>query len=469
MLFSSPPFFLFFAIYFALYLVTPARFQLALVIAGSTFFYACWIPSYVWVPYLLIGIAYVGALWIGRTRAAPGAGRRLALAVTALLLPLAIVKYGRFLYQDVLGSPLGASFSLPVIALPLGISFITFTLIAYVVEVHRGSFPVERGLGRLTGLALFFPHLIAGPILRPQQLLPRLALPRSPRRDLAVRATFGIALFSLGLVKKLVIADPLGAAVDPIYAAPHASASAQQYLLAMYAFPIQIYCDFSAYTDMAIGLATLIGVRLPQNFLVPYGAESMTEHWRRWHITLSSWMRDYVYIPLGGNRGAFARQLCNVMLTMGIVGLWHGASFCFVLWGLYNGMLIAFERVADRLRALRPFPELPRSVRVVRTFHLIAAGGILFRAPDLATAARVAAGPFQAPLEPLSAFLYANLTVLVVLGVALATHRFDTQRQLRRAVQHLPPVLYPPLIAAAWILAIVVSSGTSAKFIYFDF
>ncbi len=468
MLFSSPPFFLFFAVYFALYLVTPARFQLALVIAGSTFFYACWIPGYVWVPYLLVGIAYAGALWIGRSRVAPGGGRRLALAVTALLLPLAIVKYGRFLYEDVLGSPLGASFAFPVIALPLGISFITFTLIAYVVEVQRGNFPVERGLGRLTGLALFFPHLIAGPILRPQQLLPRLALPRSGRRDLAVRATFGLALFSLGLVKKLVVADPLGGAVDPIYAAPDDGASAQQYLLAMYAFPIQIYCDFSAYTDMAIGLAMLIGVRLPQNFLVPYGAASMTEHWRRWHITLSSWMRDYVYIPLGGNRVPFGRQLWNAVLTMGIVGLWHGASFCFVLWGLYNGMLIALERVSERIRAGRPL-RLPRAVRVVRTFHLIAAGGILFRAPDLATAARVAAGPFQAPLEPLSVFLDANVGVLVVLAAALATHRFDTQRQLRRAVQHLPPVLYPPLIATAWILAIVVSSGTSAKFIYFDF
>jgi alginate O-acetyltransferase complex protein AlgI len=181
-------------------------------------------------------------------------------------------------------------------------------------------------------------------------------------------------------------------------------------------------------------------------------------------------MRDYVYIPLGGNRGGFARATCNVLLTMGIVGLWHGASFCFVLWGLYNGMLIAFERVAARLRAAaRPLPQLPRAVRVVRTFHLIAAGGILFRAPDLATAERVAVGIFQAPLEPLSAFVQANLGVLVVLTVALATHRFDTQRQLRRAVQHLPPLLYPPLVAAAWILAIVVSAGTSAKFIYFDF
>jgi alginate O-acetyltransferase complex protein AlgI len=195
----------------------------------------------------------------------------------------------------------------------------------------------------------------------------------------------------------------------------------------------------------------------------------MSEHWRRWHITLSSWMRDYVYIALGGNRGGFGRQISNVMLTMGIVGLWHGASFCFVLWGLYNGALIALERVGAVLRTVRPLPELPRSLRVVRTFHLIAAGGILFRAPDLETAARVAAGIFQAPFEPLSAFVHANLGALVVLAATLATHRFDTQRQLRRAVQHLPPLLYPPLIAVAWILAIVVSSGTSAKFIYFDF
>jgi alginate O-acetyltransferase complex protein AlgI len=393
-------------------------------------------------------------------------GARLACVLVALCAPLFIVKYSHFLAEDVfkpipgLGAVLGDT-SFLKFGLPLGISFVTFTLIAYVVDVYRGRYPIERRLPRMLGYVLFFPHLIAGPILRPNELLPQL---QQKRRAIDARITLGLAIFSLGLVKKLVFADTIAGFVDGVYKSG-AAASGWDYLLAMYGFSMQIYCDFSGYTDMAIGIAYIICVRLPTNFLRPYGARSIVDFWRRWHITLSHWLRDYLYIPLGGGRSGQARQLINLMVTMVLGGLWHGAAWTFVVWGTLHGMALSANHLFSRRLGLR----LPGWVALLLTFHFVTITWVFFRAPNLAVAGSVLAGPFTASWAGVGDFLAGHLFELLLLAVFLALHRFDRHARIRWAVKNWDRGIIWPIILLSWIVAITVSQGSSAKFIYFDF
>jgi alginate O-acetyltransferase complex protein AlgI len=473
MLFSSPDFFLFFAAYFLVHLALPARYRVPLIITGSTIFYGQWNLNYVWIPHALMLLAYVGARWVEQARGTIRHRRRLAVVVTLLLLPLGFVKYANFIYADVLGALIGWEGRISEFPLPLGISFITFTMIAYVVDVYRGKFPLERSVARLTGLVLFFPHLIAGPILRPHDLLPQLAHPHPARRALRIRVIYGLAIFSIGLLKKLVFADPMAAFVDEVYVANADGVvrlTSAQYLLAIYGFSLQIYCDFSGYTDMAIGLAILLGMRLPTNFVHPYTAASIVEFWRRWHITLSTWLRDYLYVPLGGNRLGRPRQISNVMITMVLGGLWHGANWTFVVWGFSHGTGIAAAHAWRwRRRASPRIVRAPRWLLTLVTFHFVTIAWIFFRAPDLGAAWRVMRGPFTAPSEPAAMFIGAHVFPLFLLAVFFLTHRWDSHRSIRGAVHRLPQSVYWPIILLIWMLAITVSAGSSAKFIYFDF
>ena len=297
MLFSSPVFFVFFVAYFTVHLLIPGRWQIYLIIGGSTIFYAWWKLEYVWLPYLLMAIAYFGVIWMMRAKAEASRKRRAALAIVLLFVPLVVFKYTNFFYNDVFG-PLTGGGKMLDLTLPLGVSFVTFTLTAYIVDIYRGKFPAGTSPLAVLGYVLFFPHLIAGPILRPIEFIPQL---EHPRRAKSLRPTAGFAVFTIGLVKKLVFADTIAGLVDAAYG--HTGLpTAPEALLAIYGFSVQIYCDFSGYTDMAIGLALLLGLRLPNNFRQPYCAGSIIDFWRRWHITLSFWLRDYLYIPLGGNR-----------------------------------------------------------------------------------------------------------------------------------------------------------------------
>jgi alginate O-acetyltransferase complex protein AlgI len=464
MLFSSPAFFAFFVGYFLLHLIIAKPARILLIIAGSTFFYAWWKIGYAWLPYLLMAIAYFGVLWIEGTADLRQRKKRLFLIIAAMFGPLAFFKYANFLYHDVFGAPFGIQGKMINLPLPLGISFVTFTLTAYVVDIYRGKFSAKTSPTIVAGYVLFFPHLIAGPILRPVELIPQLTHPRP-----ALSANFyaGLAIFTVGLVKKLVFADPMAEIVDAAYTADPLNAPTA--LMAIYGFSMQIYCDFSGYTDMAIGLAMLIGIRLPNNFLRPYGASSLIDFWRRWHITFSFWLRDYLYIPLGGNRGGRLRTYRNLMITMTLGGLWHGASWTFVLWGVLHGIALGcVHLVRDASQRLGLF-RMPKWFGMLMTFHTVTILWVFFRAPDLVKAHTMLAAPLTGDWSKAAEYGYANAGGLLLLGIFFALHRFDDHRLIKFALRRIRPEIVLPLIALLWVLAMTISHGSSAKFIYFDF
>ena len=464
MLFSSPAFFIFFAVYFCFHLAVPPKYRLYLIICGSTIFYAWWRVEYVWLPYALMAIAYGGVRWMDQSDGARRK-RRATLAIVVLFLPLLFFKYTNFLYRDVLGPVFGRQGELIHLPLPLGVSFVTFTLTAYIVDIYRRKYQNRPGVSTVLAYVLFFPHLIAGPILRPDELIPQLERPRS--RPLW-RAAAPLAIFTIGLVKKLVFADPIAEAVDAVYRQSGSAPGGPAVLLAVYGFSVQIYCDFSGYTDMAIGLALMLGVRLPNNFLRPYAATSIVDFWRRWHITLSFWLRDYLYIPLGGSRHGRGQEARNIVTTMALGGLWHGASWTFLVWGLFHGVgvaaLHAIHHVFGRARAL------PKWLGVVITFHFVTLAWIFFRAPTLHKVGEIlGALATRRGWRGASGFVAANAFVLLLMAVFFLAHPFDDHRRIRIAARSLRPEIFWPVILLLWVLAITVSQGNAAKFIYFDF
>ena len=350
--------------------------------------------------------------------------------------------------------------------MPLGISFITFTLIAYLVDVYAGRYKLEKNISLLSGLVLFFPHLIAGPILRPSDLLPQL---QRKNRKLIVYFIFGLSIFTVGLFKKLVFADTLAPHVDAVFTDQQLNLTKIDYVVAIYAFAIQIYCDFSGYTDMAIGCAIVLGVKLPNNFDRPYTSASIIEFWTKWHITLSKWLKDYLYIPLGGGRVSYARQVVNLLITMVLGGLWHGANWNFILWGAAHGVGISFVHAIRRFSVFSRLFTLSKPTSIFLTLHFVVACWILFRAPDLTVAWRVASGPFYAEAGNFYERIREYFFPLLLMVIFLMTHRWDSHRNIRSLTQRLPKEVFWPLVFVIWLIALVISDGNTAKFIYFDF
>jgi alginate O-acetyltransferase complex protein AlgI len=290
-------------------------------------------------------------------------------------------------------------------------------------------------------------------------------MPQLKQLRVAIGARFliGAGIFTLGLFKKLVIADQLAVVVEPAFA-PGVSLAGFDYVLAIYAFSVQIYCDFSGYTDMAIGLAYILRIRLPTNFLRPYGATSIIDFWRRWHITLSHWLRDYLYIPLGGSRTDTTRRNMNLLVTMAIGGLWHGANWTFLVWGLLHGTALVLVH-SWKKRGLR----MPRWIAVIITFQFVTMAWVFFRAPDLATAFSVLQGPFTGSWQTLLADLQANSFALALIALFLFTHQFDRHAFVRLALSRVSWAITVPTLAFLWTISLALSQGNSAKFIYFDF
>jgi alginate O-acetyltransferase complex protein AlgI len=431
------------------------------VLAASYLFYAAASPRYC---LLLAGLTLANQLGAVLVHRAPDerTKKRIVAAMVAVDLGvLGVFKYygffvdefGRLLDSIGLGMPL----PLLTLALPIGLSFITFQAISYVVDVKRGLLPPASTLD--FGLYLsFFPHVVAGPIVRAREFIPQLAKPRNPN-DVAVGAA--VVLIALGLVKKVAIADYLAReVVDPVFGVPEAYA-APDVALAAYAYAAQIYCDFSGYTDIAIGVALLMGFVFPQNFDSPYRAASFRDFWRRWHMTLSRFLRDFLYIPLGGNRGGKWKTARNLMITMTLGGLWHGAAWGFVLWGALHGVCLVVERMlSGRVKA-------PAWLRWAIVFNVVVFGWVLFRAENLDLV-----GTFLSQLtEPGEATLWEPVTVgavVAVIGFQLLPP--DPLERLRLRVAGLPSyALGFGLAAVVALVGATVPSEGVPPFIYFQF
>jgi alginate O-acetyltransferase complex protein AlgI len=392
MLFNTPQFFLFLASVLLFFYVAPQPWRKVILLIASYFFYMCWIPRFVLLLAALTAIDYTAARWIARTAASRSRQAALIASLGANLGILGFFKYYNFFaanLAEILHRNAG-SFALSIV-LPLGISFHTFQSMSYVIDVYRKEQePVRNPLDYALFIS-FFPQLVAGPIVRAREFFADLYAWRKPSAE---DLSHGLLLLLLGLVKKVVLADRLAQIANPYFQNPRQYPGMAPAWSAVLAFGLQIYFDFSGYSDMAIGMARLFGFHFPVNFLRPYLASSITEFWRRWHISLSRWLRDYLYIPLGGNRHGRLKTYRNLMLTMLLGGLWHGASWNFVVWGGYHGALLGIERALRNQSRPSAAWYLPRALL---TFVLVMTGWVFFRTGHFSDALYVLQQMFLVP------------------------------------------------------------------------
>ena len=432
------------------------------ILAASYVFYSAANPKFC---ILLGGLTLANQACAKLIHRSEDALRRKQLVIAAIVIDLGtlgIFKYYGFFSEEINNllekGGLGLPVPLAAIALPVGISFIVFQAISYSVDVYRRQIEPASTIDFALYLS-FFPHLVAGPIVRAREFIPQLAKPRDPGK-VAVGAA--VSLIVIGLVKKVAIADFLAREiVDPVFAVPQQFYS-PDVILAALAYAVQIFCDFSGYTDIAIGLALLMGFVFPQNFDRPYRAQSFREFWRRWHMTLSRFLRDFLYIPLGGNRGGKLKTARNLMITMVLGGLWHGAAWGFILWGFIHGSALIVENVF-RDRGWNPHAALKWAM----TFTIVVLAWIPFRAPDLSLALTYYERLFAWGPATLWTFPVVFVVVLVI-GLQLAPGR--SMDALRVRFENLPA---PALGAAMAIVTVLVTATISSQgvppFIYFQF
>jgi D-alanyl-lipoteichoic acid acyltransferase DltB (MBOAT superfamily) len=385
MLFPTIEFALFFAVVFPLAWLLNELNALKkwFLVAASYFFYAAWRADFTLILATSSVVNFGLALWLGRL---PDGRGRLAVFWLAIAFNLGVLcafKYYNFFVAQVmnLASSLGFDLSIPFfeVGLPIAISFLTFHALSYIIDVYHRKLKPTRSLVDILLYISFFPHLIAGPIVRAKAFLEQ-TVHRCDPKD--IRLGFAVFLIVGGLFKKVIVANYLATDfVDGVFRSP-TEYSRLDLLLGMYAYAIEIYCDFSAYTDIAIGVANLLGYQFPQNFNQPYRALSVQDFWRRWHMTLSFWLRDYLYIPLGGNRGGTLFTYRNILITMGLGGLWHGASWNFVIWGLLHGLALVVERMLG-ITGEGGHRRVPAIVSWFVTLHFICLTWVFFRAPSL--------------------------------------------------------------------------------------
>jgi alginate O-acetyltransferase complex protein AlgI len=467
-LFTTVDFAVFFTTVLALSWLVPAfgtRWKL-LVLLASYVFYGWWDWRFCGLLAASTAVNQAAAEAIARSRDAATRRALLALAVAAGLATLGFFKYAGFFASSLANAlghlGIGAPLPLLQVVLPVGISFFTFQAISYVVDVYRGTIEPASRLDFAVYLA-FFPHVVAGPIVRAREFIPQLRRSAvEPRLD-GGRA---ICLILGGLFKKVVLAGFLSTAVvDPVFGAPGAH-SRVEVLAAVYGYAVQIWADFSGYTDIAIGCALLLGIRFPANFDAPYTATSLQDFWRRWHMTLSRWLRDYVYIPLGGSRGSSLFTARNLMLTMLLGGLWHGAAWTFVVWGGIHGAFLVAER---RLRVRRPPARtgVDRALARLLTFHVVCLAWIFFRADSVATAftllGRLVTGGGPATLVTLPVVL------AIAAGIGAQYVPAGTVGRVTARFAQLRPAFQGGVAAAALVGIGVLGPQGVAPFIYYRF
>jgi alginate O-acetyltransferase complex protein AlgI len=449
------------------------RARVWLLLTVSFFFYACFNQWLATVICISTAMDYGVARGLDASSSQRFRRFLLGISLVANLGLLAYFKYANFFLHSLERTlhALGASSSLPLLSviLPIGISFYTFEAINYTIDVYRRKVPAERDLGKFMLFITFFPHLVAGPIVRARDFLPQIHRRKHwswPRMQL------GVQYVLMGLFKKLAIADRMAQFVDPVFKDPAAYGSGAVWL-AMLAYALQIYCDFSGYTDMALGCAHMVGYKLAQNFNMPYLAANVSEFWRRWHISLSTWLRDYLFIPLGGSRGTNWQTCRNLMITMTLGGLWHGANWTFVVWGVLHGLYLVVHRSFRTMCQGRPrldwllqtFPGT--ALRMAATFLCVCLGWVFFRSQTFGEAALVLKRltvPFHGLPSPLHYHSFWYTVAAVVLCHALAHRGLWNRISVR-----LPAPVMGFGYALVLTLALLLAPDTGKTFIYFQF
>ncbi|HSL24966.1 MAG TPA: MBOAT family protein [Acidimicrobiia bacterium] len=469
MLFPTIQFAIFFVVVLTanwLLLPTPRRWKV-FMLAASYVFYGAWDWRF---TFLMAGISIANhavAKGINATSDPLRRKRLLALGVVVSLAVLGWFKYYGFFISSLLNllNPLGIALPLPLleITLPVGISFFTFQALTYPIDVYRGRQETVPLLDFMVFVA-FFPQLVAGPIVRASEFLPQLHSRPNPRR---VQGAEGFLLVAGGLFKKVVVANTLATTlVDPVFASPQ-NFSGLEVLMGIYGYAVQIFADFSGYTDIAIGCALLMGFRFPQNFNRPYMADSIQDFWRRWHMTLSRWLRDYLYIPLGGNRQGRGATYRNLAVTMVLGGLWHGAAWTFVLWGGLHGAGLALERWLGERRPTEVSASAPgRGLRRLLVFHFVCLGWVLFRSDSVATAATVLSrlsdwGPAPA-VTP-------TVLALIAGGIGVQYLPASLRLQVRAGFARLRPLAMAGALGGFLLILDALGPEGVAPFIYFQF
>ena len=479
MLFNSIHFLIFFPVVVILYFIIPQRQRWIFLLAASYYFYMCWKMEYIFLIITSTLIDYFAGIQMEKVVRSKRT-KYLLLSLAANLGLLFTFKYFNFFNGAFRNAfqHFNIVYHIPNlrVLLPVGISFYTFQTLSYSIDVYRGERKAERHLGIFALYVAFFPQLVAGPIERSTRLLPQFYEKHPFNYQ---RLVDGFILMVWGFFKKVVIADRLAVVVNHVYNnVPEYSGLS--FLIASYCFAFQIYCDFSGYSDIAIGSAKIMGFDLMKNFDRPYFSKSISEFWKRWHISLSSWFRDYLYIPLGGNRVKKWRWNANIMIVFLLSGLWHGANWTFLIWGGLHGFYLLFSTFTQRVRQkvsslflLDRYPYIKKTFDVIVTFHLVLLGWIFFRANSLSDAFYILKHlfiPFQINIPHLGLDRSEWYTALLAVTVLLTVHFAERRNTLPNIIRSRPPMLR---WASCFLLVIgVIMLGYydySLQFIYFQF
>jgi alginate O-acetyltransferase complex protein AlgI len=457
MLFNTPQFFLFLLVTLGLFYVSPKPLRKWILLSASYFFYMSWNWRFAPLLLSLTLIDYVAAIWMERVESP---GRRKVFLVLSLAANLGFL--GFFKYYNFIASMISSSLTLSIV-LPLGISFHTFQSISYVVDVYRREQKAIRNPIDYAVFIAFFPQLVAGPIVRAREFFADYYQWAPPVSEEKLR---GVLWILLGLAKKMALADRFAQVADSYFQNLAAHPGAWAAWSGVGAFAMQIFFDFSGYTDMAIGMALLLGFHFPTNFRRPYLAFSITDFWHRWHISLSRWLRDYLYIPLGGNRHGSLMTYRNLMITMLLGGLWHGASWNFVIWGGYHGALLGLERVFGRKHFQEPPHWLVYPFRAMLTFVLVCLGWVFFRAATLRDSVYVIQQMFswhgKADLIP--------AWLLWVLAASIVIALFEERTKWIERLPHGPSWAYvATVVTLLFVVELIGVTEKAVPFVYFQF
>lgn len=469
MLFNSIHFLLFFPAVAATYYLLPFRIRWIFLLLASYYFYMNWEPVYALLLMFSTAVTFVCSIFIGRAQVRKRKKFLLFISIGSNLAVLGFFKYFNFLAENItkLFEMAGIDFYVPLSSflLPVGISFYIFQAIGYSIDVYRGTIPPQKHFGKYALFVSFFPQLVAGPIERTANLLPQF---EKKHKFVFINFWRGLRLMIFGFFMKLVVADRLALYVDAVYNNDE-NHSAYSIVLATVFFSFQIYCDFSGYSSIAIGAARVMGFKLMTNFRRPYFSRSISQFWRRWHISLSTWFKDYVYISLGGNRVGAGRMYINLLVTFAISGLWHGANWTFLIWGILNGLYLVLENVKSRLRPARYQHWSIQCLQIFCVFVLINVSWIFFRSSSIEHAVRIfnkivmAEGKLFVPPDP-EIMIYSVMAITIVVAMEFV-YEFIYQRRLVRnsiAVQNM-------LMLFLFFCILLFGVFDGGQFIYFQF